>query len=118
MKIGETIKQRRKKLGLSVDELATRLGKNRATIYRYENGDIESLPITVLEPLAKALQTTPAELLGMQDEVTTEYYIDPVVNAKAEYARAQEGILLDAAKDLSDEDLDYVIDLVNRLRGK
>ena len=48
----------------------------------------------------------------------SSYYIDPAVNAKAEYARTQEGILLDAAKDLSDEDLDYVVDLVKRLRGK
>ena len=31
--IGERIKERRKELGLSVDELAERLNKNRATIY-------------------------------------------------------------------------------------
>ena len=57
---GERIKARREALGLSVGELASRLNKNRATIYRYENGDIEDMPITVLEPLAKALNTTPA----------------------------------------------------------
>ena len=55
---------------------------------------------------------------SIESSASTEYYIDPSVNIKAEYARTQEGILLDAAKDLSDEDLDYVIDLVNRLRGK
>ena len=33
MNIGERIKQRRTELGLSVDEVASRLGKNRATIY-------------------------------------------------------------------------------------
>lgn len=118
MKIGEIIKQRRLQLGLSVDDLALRLGKNRATIYRYERGDIESLPSTVLTPLANALQTTPAELLGISDDSTTHYYTDPVVNAKAEYARTKQGILLDASSDLTEDDLDYVIDLVNRLRGK
>lgn len=41
---GERIKARREALGLSVDELASRLNKNRATIYRYENGDIEDSP--------------------------------------------------------------------------
>lgn len=64
MTIGERIKQRRIDLGLSADDLATAIGKNRATIYRYENGNIENLPITILEPLAKALHTTPADLLG------------------------------------------------------
>lgn len=65
---GERIKARREALGLSVGELASRLNKNRTTIYRYENGDIEDMPITVLEPLAKALNTTPAYIMGWEEE--------------------------------------------------
>lgn len=72
MKIGERIRQRRKFLGLSVDELAEKLGKNRATIYRYESNDIEKLPTTVLEPLAKALNTTPSYLMGWEDDKPTD----------------------------------------------
>jgi repressor LexA len=34
--IGERIRRRRKQLGLSVDDIAKKLGKDRATIYRYE----------------------------------------------------------------------------------
>lgn len=67
MSIGDRIKARRKAVGLSVDELAERLGKNRATVYRYESNDIEKLPTTVLEPLAKVLDTTPAYLMGWED---------------------------------------------------
>lgn len=115
IKIGEIIKHRRKELGVSVDELAAKLGKNRATVYRYENGDIESLPLTVLEPLAKALHTSPGELI---QESKGEYYTNPQVNFRAEYARAKEGVLLDAAKDLSDEDLDIIINLASRLKGR
>lgn len=68
MSVGERIKQRRLELNLSVDELAEKLNKNRATIYRYENNDIENMPTSVLEPLAKVLQTTPAHLMGWEDE--------------------------------------------------
>lgn len=64
MTVGERIRKRRKQLGLSVDELSDLLGKNRATIYRYESNEIEKLPTTVLEPLAKALNTTPSYLMG------------------------------------------------------
>lgn len=64
MTIGERIRARRKELGLSVDDLAQKLGKNRATIYRYESNEIENLPTTILEPLARALLTTPAALMG------------------------------------------------------
>lgn len=64
MNTGDRIKQRRIELGITADELADRIGKSRATIYRYENGDIENMPTTILEPLAKALNTTPADLMG------------------------------------------------------
>lgn len=64
MKIGDRIKKRRIELDMDADELASKIGKSRATVYRYENGDIENLPTTVLEPIAKALQTTPAYLMG------------------------------------------------------
>ena len=67
MTIGQRIKNKRIELGLSVDELAAKLNKNRATIYRYEKDDIKDLPITVLEPLAKVLETTPADLMGWSD---------------------------------------------------
>lgn len=73
--IGQRIKNRRIELGLSVDELASKLGKNRATIYRYEKDDIKDLPITVLEPLAKVLETTPADLMGWEQ-------IDPYCSGK------------------------------------
>lgn len=64
MTIGQRIKNRRLELNMSVDEVANKLGKNRATIYRYEKDDIKDLPITVLEPLARVLETTPADLTG------------------------------------------------------
>lgn len=64
MAVGERIKNRRIELGLSVDDVAAALGKNRATVYRYESNDIENLPLSVLEPLASVLRTTPAYLMG------------------------------------------------------
>jgi len=64
MDIGERIKRRRKELGLSVDEIAALLNKNRATVYRYESNFIKDLPLTILESLAQVLQTTPAYLMG------------------------------------------------------
>ena len=70
MNIGNRIKQRRIELSISADELADMIGKSRATVYRYENGYIEKLPTTVLEPLASALQTTPAYLMGWEDDPT------------------------------------------------
>jgi repressor LexA len=66
MTIGNRIKDRRKQLRMSVDELAKKLGKDRSTIYRYEKGDIENLPLDILEPIAVALETTPQYLMGWE----------------------------------------------------
>lgn len=84
MTIGERIKFRRRELGLSVDEVANALKKNRATIYRYESNDIEKLPITVLEPLARVLQTTPAKLMGWNDTSKETKLNDLVLLSKHE----------------------------------
>lgn len=67
MSIGNRIKQRRKELKITADELAKRIGKDRATVYRYEKGDIEKFPLDILEPIAKALQTTPQYLMGWEE---------------------------------------------------
>lgn len=80
MSIGNNIRSRRLELGLSVDELAKKIDKNRATVYRYENNDIENLPITILGPLARALETTPADLMGW--EVLKEKGIQPLLRGK------------------------------------
>ena len=64
MNIGERIKLRRKALKLSVDEVASALGKDRATVYRYESNSIENFPTSILEPLAEILETTAAYLMG------------------------------------------------------
>ena len=72
MTLGDRIKQKRLEAGLTVDELADRLGKNRATVYRYENGDIENFPTTVLEPIATILNTTPAYLMGIEDNLEND----------------------------------------------
>ena len=66
MKIGDRIRRRREDLHISVDEVAKRLGKHRATIYRYESDEIRTLPTNVLEPLAAVLETTPAALMGWE----------------------------------------------------
>lgn len=68
MKVGERIKKRRKELGMTVDELAERVGKSRATVYRYENGSIEKLPLEVVTPFAEALDLNPGYLMGWTDD--------------------------------------------------
>ena len=62
--LGKRIRARRKELKMSVDELAKRVGKDRSTIYRYENGEIGNMPLELVAPMVEALKMTPQELLS------------------------------------------------------
>lgn len=124
MTIGERIKQRRIELGLSVDEVAEKLGKNRATVYRYESNDIENLPVGTLEPLATILETTPAQLMGWEDsdnhnsETDNSYYINEDAKELAQFLfeNPEYRVLFDAAKDVSAEDLEMVKTIIDKFR--
>ena len=68
MTVGERIKQRRLDIGMSADELGQYIGKSRATIYRYENGDIENVPTNIIKTMAEALCTSVEKLMGWDEK--------------------------------------------------
>ena len=63
MKVGALIQKYREAAGLSVQDLADAIGKDRSTVYRYEKGEIEKLPSDLLVPVANALGVSPAQLI-------------------------------------------------------
>lgn len=102
MTIGNRIKERRQRLGMSAEELGKRIGKDRATIYRYEKGDIENLPLDILTPLAEALGTTPQYLMGWEKiKKDNEALVDLIVRMRSDenFRAAVEALdALDSAK--------------------
>ena len=66
MTTGDLIKARRKEIAMSAERLAEKVGVSPATIYRYEKGDIEKVPVDVIKDIVKALNTTPAYLMGWE----------------------------------------------------
>lgn len=107
MNVGEKIKVRRKELGLSADQLADKLGKDRSTIYRYESKEIEKLPIDIIEPLADALFVTPQYLMGWQD---AEKSPDTVLPAPRDSEREKKyEVIYDLFYNLSDENTELAL---------
>ena len=106
MSIGRRIKEKRKELKISADELAIRIGKDRSTIYRYEKGDIENLPIDILEPIAAALSTTPQYLMGWEEEKPTTKIDSGISEVKTE--------MIKRVMQMSDEELQK-LDLLLRV---
>lgn len=64
---GERIKERRRELDISAADLAERLGLSKATIHRYENGDIARIKLPTIDAMAQILKVNPLWLLGKSD---------------------------------------------------
>lgn len=67
MTIGERIKEYRERKGITQEELASKIGTKKQTIYKYENNIITNIPSDKIEKIAGALDTTPVVLMGWLD---------------------------------------------------
>ena len=113
MDVGERIKSRRKQLGLSAEQVAAAVGVSPATVYRYESNEIMNMRIDKLEPIAKALHTTPAFLMGWDDNPSTSN--SETLDIEPPYLRlAREA----QALELDDEDIDAIIALYSKHKNK
>ena len=73
--IGKKIRERRKELGMTLDELARAVGVSKQTIFRYEDRTIENIPIDKLHKIAGKLNVSMAYLLDLKVEVGYEGFI-------------------------------------------
>ena len=64
--LASRLKSLRKQKGMTLDELADKVGTSKQTIHRYENGIITNIPHDKIESLAAALGVTPPELMGWE----------------------------------------------------
>ena len=71
--LSNKLKELRKAKRLTLEELADAVGTSRQTIHRYENGTITNIPPDKVVSLAQALETTPAYLMGWENEGFSGY---------------------------------------------
>lgn len=72
MSIGENMKKQRLALGMTLEEVAEKIGVTRQTMSRYETGVINNYSPETISEIAEALQTTGSCLLGYDERVNTE----------------------------------------------
>lgn len=70
MKMNEKIKGRREELGLTLQDIGDFIGVSKATVQRYESGEIKNLKLESIEKLAIILNVSPAYLMGWEESVT------------------------------------------------
>lgn len=77
--LNKRIKERRIALGLTLVELASKVGVRDATIQRYESGEIKNIKKSTVAKLAEALNTTPSYLMGWEEETFDIYSIPNII---------------------------------------
>jgi len=134
MELSKILRDYRQEHGLTLQVFADRAGLTKQYISMLENNKNSKngkpiIPsLETLRKLASAMymniDTLVATLDGEQDvSLQTKdagYYTDPEVAEYAEELRTNPKyrLLFDASKDLSKEDIDFVVDMIERLKAR
>ena len=124
MDIKDILKERRLALGLSMKELAERVGVSEGTISRWESGDIENMRRDKIATLAKVLGISPLTLLDLEEaepaSADESYYLDPEVAERMDAMkdRPELKVLFDASRKLSKEDVEQFAELMQKIAPK
>ena len=102
MQMNEIIKNRRSELGLTLEDVARRVGVSRTTVLRWETGEIRNLGRDKIAALATALNVSPEYLLGWTD--------DPSIRMAADLASA--------TADLSPDEIQSVLNYIAFLKSQ
>ena len=116
--IGQRLRELRIQVGLTLDEVGKRIGVSKQAIYKYETGITTNIPLDKIEELAKLYHVSPAEIMGWDETDADEnYYHDPEAAALADMIKdnPRYRVLFEASRNLSADDVDFVIDMINKL---
>lgn len=84
-KIRRVLLEKREAKGLSAQKLGKMVGVDKTTIYRYEKGQIDKMPFTVVNQLAEILNINPAFIAGFSNDpelpkLSEDTIVNKVVN--------------------------------------
>ena len=102
MEIKDIIRQRREELSLTYEQLGNLIGVGKSTVRKWETGMIENMRRDNIVSLAKALNISPAILMGWEDYDLKE-------NNNTNLSK-EENILIETFKSLDIDDKNKVID--------
>lgn len=129
----DIIKQKRIELGLTMKELANKIGVSEATISRWESGNIATMKQTKIALLAQVLGISPAVLVSGElssnstitdnssnNQILKEIELNPVLKNFVEAAKEKPKLveLSRLSFDRTDKELDDIVRLTEIYLGK
>ena len=138
--IGKKIFDRRKELGLTLEQVGDAVGVGKSTVRKWENGIIKNMGRDKIAALASVLQMNPVDLVpftqpglraevAMNEAIRKMHKLDELVAASEGMIEADDirriealhqtpklRLLFDKQKALTDSDLDAVMGIVNAIQ--
>lgn len=122
MSMAQRIKELRIAAGLTQEELGEKIGLQKSAIAKYENGRVENIKRSTIQAMADLFGVKPSYILGFDEEEEQEdgYYLDPEAAEIAQevYDRPELKVLFDASRNVSAEDLRFVVEMIDRMAKK
>lgn len=115
MNLGQFIKQKRLEKNMTLEQLATAIGKNKTYVSRIENNKVKSLKDDVLLPLAEALGVSVMSFFDGFDENGNK--IEKDILSLEEFMK-DVTVSLNKTNDLNDEEKALILHTLNVLCSK
>ena len=100
--LSNKIKELRLQRGMTLEQVGTIVGVGKSTVRKWETGMIENMKRDKIALLAKALGTTPAYLMGWNEEKQTP---------SATFTEGEE-LLLNLFRQIPEHKQQYVLDMI------
>lgn len=73
MTMADRIKERRKAMNMTQEELAAKLGLQKSAIAKYENGRVQNIKRPVIGKMASVLECSPYYLMALDEQEATDH---------------------------------------------
>ena len=121
MAFSNNLRYLRKKYDMSQEDLANKLGyKSFTTIQKWESG-VSEPSVSMVKKIAELFGVTMDQMTNDDlSDAENHYYLDPEAAEIAQEVqqRPELKILFDASRKVSADDLEFVVDMIDRLKNK
>lgn len=119
MEIKDILRNKRIELGLTMKDVAKKVGVSEGTVSRWESGEIADMKRSKIALLAEVLHLSPYTIMGLEDfDKAPAWYLDPETAQLAQevFEDPATRMLFDAARDARPEDIKLAAEMLKRLK--
>ena len=112
--VAERIAEARQYRGMTLTEVAEKVGIDKSTIMRYEKCQVKKMKPPVIEAIARALDVNPAWIVGKADRQLVSESADKPLDGDLTKRQTE---ILSATSDLTDEEIGVLLSVSRWLQS-